>query len=425
MGLITSLTGCAVHLTSPLSEPIPVDFRLFFNEEKAFALIRLRVSIVRTENPLFLHIAPEHIQDLSLSQGPPPHIDLSATDISLIAPQEPLHLFLTDEERYLVERLLFLIPTTSKSVLRITMPDGSHKTPHIKAFCNAFVSGGLQSDPDQTALNSLYRGAGGRNIEHGRNLWPPPYLFATSRAQDTSLPPTLPATDDYPPSYAGTLSTRRYSTRTPSPCPAKKRTRSSTPSLSPFQYQPNTRESEHLDIRLENYEKKMDELLQRCEERENHIQNQLQLIQTREAIVEKKIAHLESLLSDSGGDKLISHNLNHVQRPHLDCSDRNKCSASQATTMSPTASEIESPTKSTSLDNPDQIMAYVDFKIEELRSEIYRDFSTTKDVNLIVDDQIDSAIFGLVKEDDMLATVETSIEEAKEQIKSRILDAFL
>lgn len=357
-----------------------------------------------------------------LSHQAHPRTSVFESRINLIAPQKPLLGPITESEQSTLEALRMI---AQQSAIRVLLPDEGYEIPRLEALCEAVSRGGLRPDPAQTNLQSLYRGKGGRVIQDGEELWPPPYLFSAYAPSGDLLPPldlSPAARGDELPAYSNLAPNPPPPPTSPPPIANKKRRRMRTPSPSPSpsSSSPDYRTWKHLDLACGELKKMMCELLRRVAKKEKSLTDLIDKMDAKEAVVDKKITSLTSLLAEvrekeaalreAGGLQSVEQGRERgpsVQGPGA---------SEEASTASPAPSGGLASTASVSSNISDRVQTYVTAQIDRLREDIAREYATNDGVDLLLSRHVD--------DDQMFEAIREAIDEAMAGLRARMMEVW-
>lgn len=398
--LVRHVRGCSIDTDPPLS----TELRISLDPTNNIAIIRLRMEVGDSPNPLWLDMAPENIQSLSLDLEPPPCLDFRVTSVSMIVPEDLLPQSLETEDRITLESLRLFAQRTS---VRVFLPENEEDFSQLTALCEAVSRGGLSSDPAHT-LKMLYRGKGGRVVQVDEAFLPSPSLFSTAmslldmRSHSLTLPPSI---EQLPPEYSRLGSTPLR----PSPSTHdRKRIRTCTASLSSSS-SPDYNTWKHLDLAVGEREKIMAKLLSRAEMREENLRKTI-------SIADEKLATLNLLISklDLGGP---DYKGGESHAAHKQAEPR----ASQVSTCSATSAASPRSTTSISSNISERIQASIDVKLNKLRGELVSEYEAMEQ-NIM--DEVDSRLSGYMADYEMEAAIDQAIDNAMATIRERVLDTW-
>lgn len=171
--ILRDIHGCSLETDPTVSTKLLVTLRISYDPNENTAIIRLRMNVSSSSNPLWIDVAPENLHRLSLQRGSPTCLHLDVACTSLIVPRDILFQTFTVDDRIMFDSLRLV---ARRSVLQILLPDGEDFS-QLTALCEAVRRGGLHSDPGQVDLKTLYRGNGGRVVQVNEEFWPPTSLF--------------------------------------------------------------------------------------------------------------------------------------------------------------------------------------------------------------------------------------------------------
>ncbi|KAI3390294.1 hypothetical protein diail_10436, partial [Diaporthe ilicicola] len=472
--IIRSIPGCLVRTdietmsspraqassTSPLPAlPISGTLRISFDPARGLASFRLAVTVGTSPQPFYLDIMPHQIRRLTLhcDGGHPTHLRFHDTTINFLVPNRRLVPPDNDADLATIKTLRSLaLQPTLQAVLPADLDDETLAVllPQLRTVCDAVNQGGLSPDPHQSDLKTLYQGQGGRIIEAHQGLWgplaepvpampamlppkakmnnansgesddddddddddhhnhnrclfppqreaPPPQLFVHWGAHDdnnaddndndadggshTELPP---------PAYADDARVPGRLTSPPRTIANKNKRRRSTSSTnwSDSSGALRYRTYRHLDLAVGEREKMMAELLRRVRISQNDLEAKC-------ARADELAARLTDLISRAEQQK--------------EDTTRGQARPTSATPVAAAPSPGSSSTASAaSSAMSDRIQAYVERKLQDLRTELADKYATPDDVHQQVTEELDVVLCQYVEEHQMFDAIHEAIDEA-------------
>lgn len=445
LGRITrQIPDCVVDC-EPSSSPVSMTLRIAFDPVQGTAWFRLSALATLDTSPeaFYLDISPDHISSLSMhGRGTPTvHLRFDVRVVHFIVPKRTLLRPEHNFDRAKLERLHYL---ALQPTLQVTLPEDLEAAGHpfllqqLDALCDAVTRGGLRSDPRQADLKTLYRGQGGRCMQPDQELWappprstsaisplegttsehewhasereaPPPDLFALKPSNHIDLPPpSYPnVAGTPPPGSCSEIPVRKHKRR---------RTRSIPDPLSSDSLDtPNYNTYKHLDLVVGEREKMMAELVRRARIKERDLDAQC-------ACAEDLSARLTTLISAA------EHHVPKLQTSRISAvSAAVPASAYTAEGPASFAAAALSPglsTASASSVISERVQAYVADKLCELRKELEDEYATREFVGQSVADEVDAALVQYVEDHQMFDAIREAIDEAVDQVRARMLQAW-
>ncbi|KAL2274177.1 hypothetical protein FJTKL_03638 [Diaporthe vaccinii] len=484
--IIRSIPGCLIHTdietmsslraqassTAPLPALlISCTLRISFDPARGLALFRLAATVGTSPQPFYLDIMPHQIRRLTLycDGGHPTHLRFDATTINFIAPKR---LLVPPDNNADLVTIKTLRSLALQPALHAVLPadlDGETLgvlLPQLRTVCDAVNQGRLSPDPHQMDLKTLYQGQGGRIIQAHQGLWgplaepvpampamlppkakmndansdenyddddedgddhhndngcpfppqreaPPPQLFANWGALDNNNADDNDNDadgDSYikqpPPAYADDARVPGRSTSPPRTIWNKnKRRRSTSSSDSPdssgtLRY----RTYRHLDLAVGEREKMMAELLRR-------VRISQQDLDAKCARADELAARLTDLISRAEQQK--------------EDTTRGQARSISATPVAaaPSPGSLSTASAASSAIS-DRIQAYVERKLQDLRTELATEYATPGDVNQRVAEELDAVLCQYVEEHQMFDAIQEAVDEAVNEVRGRVLQAW-
>lgn len=460
-------TDCVVETDPPSFTLAHIAMRIFFDPARQVALFRFRITVSTSRDPLFLDISPDNITNMSVHPGPPTVLHFRVAALTLIGPKEmdPARRPCIHADGSTLDALRCL---SQHKAMRVSLVAKTGEYNHIlaksqmSALCEAVNRGGLRPDPQQTDLQSLYRGHGGRVISmtellssspsspaslQGLDLLPPTDLFSTvppgdkdddnddddndelppyqDRDRDLDLPPPPSPPRPPPPSKKRR---RSHASTSISPVAAPKGPSSSSPPYHTYK---------HFDLVCGEREKMLAELLQRADAKEKRFTGLMDLLEIKEARVDDMITRLDIALANAQG---VVRDAGSMSSPSLMPKEPYKQQAQssvkggeeeeeeedveeevKASSNATTASASPPPPSiaaSVSSHLSDRVQAYVSIQLDQLRDELVDKYATHD----AVDEVRDTLHEELAEDYVTTAMVEQRVSEEVDRVLSRYVE---